>query len=104
MSIIILIKRRYIFPGTSRSPSYNPKKLVEESVDEKKTATNISLVLDSANKTVQFNYASVLLITVAGTSISVLLLVAIGFQLRSRGVCIKAENDNGKEYSEIGNI
>lgn len=93
-----------ICPGTSRSPTYNPKKLVEESVGEKKTATNSSHVLDSAKKTVQFNYASVLLITVAGTSISVLLLVAIGFQLRSRVVCIKAENDNGKEYSEIGNI
>lgn len=93
-----------ICPGTSRSPTYNPKKLVEESVDEKKTATNSSHVLDSAKKTVQFNYASVLLITVAGTSISVLLLVAIGFQLRSRVVCIKVENDNAKEYSEIGNI
>lgn len=77
---------------------------MEKSVGEKKTATNISHVLDSAKKTVQFNYALVLLIAVAGTSISVLLLVAIGFQLRSRGVCIKAENDNGKKYSEIGNI
>lgn len=75
-----------ICPGTSRSPTYNPKKLVEESVGEKKTATNSSHVLDSAKKTVQFNYALVLLITVAGTSFSVLLLVAIGFQLRSRVV------------------
>uniref|UniRef100_A0A8W8L810 EGF-like domain-containing protein n=1 Tax=Magallana gigas TaxID=29159 RepID=A0A8W8L810_MAGGI len=89
---------------TSRSPTYNPKKLVEKSVGENKTATNISHVLDSAKKTVQFNYASVLLITVAGTYFLVLLLVAIGFQLRSRVVCIKVENDNGKEYSEIGNI
>lgn len=77
---------------------------MEESVDEKKPTANISHLLDSAKKTVQFNYISVLLITIAGTSISVLLLVAIGFQLRSRGLCNKAENDNQKEFSEIGNI
>lgn len=106
ISFIILKKRTgiIIFSGTSRSPTYNPKTLVEEGVGEKKTATNISHVLYSAKKTLQFNYASVLLITVAGTSISVLLLVAIGFQFRSKGVCIKVENDNGKEYSEIRNI
>lgn len=77
---------------------------MEKSVGEKKPATNISHLLHSAKKTVQFNYISVLLITIAGTSISVLLLVAIGFQLRSRIFCTKAENDKQKEYSEIGNI
>lgn len=77
---------------------------MEESVGEKKPKTNISHLLNSAKKTVQFNYISTLLITIAGTSISVLLLVLIGFQLRSRGFCIKAENDNQKDYSEIGNI
>lgn len=81
---------------------------MEESVDEKKTTTNISHLLDSAKKTAKFNYISVLLITVAGTSILsqsyCWYTVAIGFQLRSRRFCIKTENDNGKEYSEIANI
>lgn len=77
---------------------------MEKSVGEKKPTTNISHLLHSEKKTVQFNYISVLLITIAGTSISVLLLVAIGFQLRSRRVCRKAEDDKQKEYSEIGNI
>ena len=63
-------------------------------------------------QTVENKPTKLLLITVAGTFITTLLLVAIGFQLRSRIILCRRESDhqqdmffeNGNVYAEANNI
>ena len=63
-------------------------------------------------QTVENKPTKVLLITVAGTCITTLLLVAIGFQLRSRIILCRRESDHqqnmffesGNVYAEANNI
>ena len=56
-------------------------------------------------KTVENKHRTSLLITVAGTCISTLLLVAIGFQLRSRMIlCRREHNDQQNMFCENGNV
>ena len=63
-------------------------------------------------QTVENKPTKVLLITIAGTCITTLLLVAIGFQLRSRIILCRRESDhqqnmffeNGNVYAEANNL
>ena len=56
-------------------------------------------------KTVENKHRTSLLITVAGTCFSTLLLVAIGFQLRSRVILWRRDhNDQQNMFCETGNV
>ena len=58
-----------------------------------------------ARKTVENKLRSIILITVAGTFISTLMLVVIGFQLRSRMfLCRREHNDQQNMFCENGNV
>ena len=58
-----------------------------------------------ARKTVENKHRTLILITVAGTFISTLMLVVIGFQLRSRMIlCRREHNDQQNMFCENGNV
>ena len=111
-NIAMILTKYIIFSGTTTNdPVEGQNKLTTLSTEfthKNRFTSNIlpnSSSSPMARKTVENKHRTLILITVAGTFISTLMLVVIGFQLRSRMfLCRREHNDQQNMFCENGNV
>ena len=111
-NIAMILTKYMIFSGTTTNdPVEGQNKLTTLSTEfthKNRLTFNIlpnSSTSSMARKTVESKHWTLILITVAGTFISTLMLVDIGFQLRSRMIlCRREHNDQQNMFCENGNV